>query len=64
MNFIFVWDFRKMNICLDRKILWIFFFFWGGGDRHKTGLILGVNSMHVRVFLKVNIQNGDIFLGY
>ena len=40
------------------KILWIFF--WG---HPKIGLVLGVISMHFRVFLKVNIQNPDIFWG-
>ena len=34
--------------------------FWGN---HKTGLVLGVISMHFISFLEVNVQNGDIFLG-
>ena len=46
------------------KILWIFlfiyfFFFWEGGGHHKTGLVLSVIFMHFRV----NVQNGDIFVG-
>ena len=45
-----------MNIILGMKILWIFF--WG---HPKIGLVLGVISMYFRVFLKVNIQNRDIF---
>ena len=40
------------------KILWIFL-----GGHHKIGLYLGVISMHFRVFFKVSVQNGDIFLG-
>ena len=34
-----------MNIFLDKKILWIFF--WG---HPKIGLVLGVISMYFRVF--------------
>ena len=34
--------------------------FWG---HHKIGLYLGVISMHFRVFLKVNVQNGEYFFG-
>ena len=53
-----------------------FIFFGGGGGQEnecfcgiflgghpKTGLGLGVISMHFKVFLKVNVQNGDIFGG-
>ena len=47
-----------MNIFLGIKIMWIFF--WG---HHKIGLVLGAISMYFRSFLKVNIQNRDIFLG-
>ena len=32
--------------------------FWG---HHKIGLYLRVISMHFRSFLKVKVQNGDIF---
>ena len=35
------------------KIMWIFFFWLegGGGEGHlKTGFVLGVVSMHLRVF--------------
>ena len=35
-------------------------FFWG---HPKVGLVLGVISMYLGSFLKVNIQNLDIFLG-
>ena len=41
----FLGVFRKINIILGMKILWIFF----GGHR-KIGLYLGVISMHFRVF--------------
>ena len=34
-----------MNILGGMKILWIFL-----GGHHKTGLVLGVISMHLRVF--------------
>ena len=39
------------------KILWIFF--WG---RHKIGLYLGVFLCILGSFLKVIVQNEDIFL--
>ena len=45
--------FRKINIFGCMKILWILF-----GCHHKNGLYLGVISMHLRVFLKVKVQNG------
>ena len=38
------------------KILWIFL-----GGHHKIGLVLGVISMYLGSFLKVKVQNGDIF---
>ena len=47
-----------MNIFLGMNILWIFF--WG---HPKIGLVLGVISMYLGSFLKVIIQNRDIFLG-
>ena len=28
--------------------------------RHKTGLFLKIISIHLRVFLKVKVQNGNI----
>ena len=40
------------------NILWIIF--W---DHHKTGLYLGVISMHLGSFLNVKVQNGRYFLG-
>ena len=50
--------FRKIDIVLGMKILWIFV--WG---HHKIGLYLGEISMHLGSFLKVIVQNGDVFLG-
>ena len=50
--------FQKNEYFKGMKILWIFFFFGGGGGgcNHKIVLcILGC-------FLKVKVQNGDIFL--
>ena len=47
-----------MNIFWGMKILWIFF--WGSSQNWAT---LRVISMHFRVFLKVKVQNWDIFLG-
>ena len=41
----------------DIKILLIYIF-WG---RHKTGLVLGVILCILGSFLKVNVQNGNIF---
>ena len=46
-----------MNIFLGMNVLWIFFL-----GHPKVGLVLGVISMYFRSFLKVNIQNRDIFL--
>ena len=40
------------------KILWKLFL-----DHHKIGLYLGVISLHFRVFLKVKVQDVDIFRG-
>ena len=37
--------FRKLNIFVGMKILWIFF-----GGHHKIGRYLEVISMHFRVF--------------
>ena len=45
LNFNISWVFRKINIFLGMKILWIFF-----GGHHKIGLYLGVISMHFRIF--------------
>ena len=45
-----------MNIFGVMKILWIFVL-----GHHKTGLYLGVISMHLVPFLKVIVQNGGIF---
>ena len=54
-----------MKIKLGIKIVWAFFFLGGGGGggNHKTGVFLGVISMHIGTFLKVKGQNGDIFVG-
>ena len=41
----FFWVFRKINIFLGMKILWIFF-----GGHHKIGLYLEVISMHFTIF--------------
>ena len=56
LNFNNYWVFRKMNIFLDMKILWIFF---GGSSQNWASL--RVISMHFRVFLKSKVQNWDIF---
>ena len=45
LNFNIFWVFRKIDIFLGVKILWIFF--WG---HHKIRLYLGVISMHFWVF--------------
>ena len=58
LNFNNYWVFRKMNIFLDMKILWIFF---GGSSRNWASL--RVISMHFRGFLKSKVQNWDIFWG-
>ena len=44
-----------MNIFLDMKILLIFF-----GGHHKIGLYFGILCI-LGSFLKVKVQNGDIF---
>ena len=56
MNFINSGGFKKNEYILGMKILWIFF-----GRHHKIGLVLGVISMYFRSFLKINVQNGDIY---
>ena len=33
----------------------------GGGGHHNIGLYLGTTSMHLRVFCKGNVQNGEYF---
>ena len=38
------------------KILWIFL-----GGHNKIGLVLGVSSIYLGSFLKVNVQNENIF---
>ena len=50
LNFNIFWVFRKMNIFLGRKILWIFF-----GGHNKIELYLGVISSRYRML--------DIFWG-
>ena len=40
-------------------ILFFFFFFLGGGGHHNIGLYVGVISMHLGVFFKVKVQNGE-----
>ena len=40
-----------------------FFFFGGGGGHHKSGLVLGVISLHFMVFYKVKVQNENVFEG-
>ena len=71
----FVWD---QNFTYQYFLFFIFFFFGGGGGgggsrklwfcgyfwcHHKTWLVLGVISMYCRSFLKVKVQNGNIFGG-
>ena len=58
LNFNNYWVFRKMNIFLDMKILWIFF----GGSSQKWAS-LGVISMHFRVFFKVKGTELGYLLG-
>ena len=47
-----------MNIFWGMKILWIFL-----GGHHKTGLHLGVISMHFRVFSSGQGTEWGIFFG-
>ena len=58
LNFDIFGVFRKMNIILGMKILWVFF--WG---HHKIGLYLGVISMHFRVFPQGQGTEWGIFFG-
>ena len=58
MNFNIFWGFQKNEYFWGMKILWIFF--WG---HPKIGLVLGVISMYLGSFLKVNVHNQDIFGG-
>ena len=50
--------FRKLNIFLDMKILWIFL-----GVITKLDFIKGSFLCILGSFLKVIVQNGDIFWG-
>ena len=57
LNFNNYWVFRKMNIFLDMKILWIFF---GGSSQNWASL--RVISMHFRcVFLSQRYRIGIFF---
>ena len=47
---------RKMNIFGSMKIMWIFF-----GGNHKIGLVWGSFLSILGSFLKVKVQNWDIF---
>ena len=58
LNFNNYWVFRKMNIFLDMKILWIFF---GGSSQNWASL--RVISMHFMVFFKVKGTELGYFLG-
>ena len=55
---IFFGVFRKINIFLGMKIVWIFF-----GGHHEIGLYLGSFLCIFGSFLKVNVQNGGYFMG-
>ena len=50
-----------MNIFWCMKILWIFFFFWGGGSSQTWTIFMGSFLYILGSFLKVKVQNGDIF---
>ena len=56
LNFNIFWGFQKNEYFFCMKILWIFF-----GGHHEIGLYFRVISMHIGSFLKVKVQNGDIF---
>ena len=58
LNFNIFRGFQKNDFFGGMKILWILF--W---DHHNIELYLGVIPMHIRVFLKVKVQNGVYFLG-
>ena len=46
------------------KISWIFLAGGGGGGgHHKIGLVLGSFPCILGYFPKINVQNGNIFLG-
>ena len=56
LNFKNYWVFRKMNIVLDMKILWILF---GGSSQNWASL--RVISMHFRFFLSQRYRIGIFF---
>ena len=58
LNFNNYWVFRKMNIFLDMKILWIFF---GGSSQNWASL--RVISMHFMFFFKVKGTELGYFMG-
>ena len=47
-----------MKKVLGMEILWIIF-----GGHHTIGPVYGVISMYFEVFIKLNVQKGDIFGG-
>ena len=55
MNFIIFFGGGGRGVFRKMKILWIFF--WG---QHKTGLVLGVISMHFRI---LSMYRMGIFFG-
>ena len=58
LNFNIFWNFRKINIFLGYED-----FMGILGGHYKIWLVLGIISMHLGSFLKVMVQNGDIFWG-
>ena len=58
LNFNIFGGFQKNEYFLGMMILWIFF--WG---HHKIGLVFGSFLCILCFFLKVEVQNGDIFWG-
>ena len=57
LNFNILGVFRKLNMFLDMKILWILF-----GGHHKFRLYSGVISMHLRVFSLSQSTEWGIFI--
>ena len=58
--------FRIIHIFEGMKILWIFFFFFffwggGGGSRQNWTSLRGLFYVIFWAFLKVNVQNENIF---
>ena len=60
LNFNIFWVFRRMKIVWGMKIVWLFFF-WGGGGPHKNGLVWEYFLCILGSFLRSSYRFGILF---